>query len=250
MALALRRLATVLILAAAFVIGAAASAPGGTDGLEVAQGDEVDVAPLTDAQRAYVSDLASRVTFRVAAEGCRGSVVGSGFAVDLEPDRRVLVTNSHVVGDASVVRVDQPANRHDPYSGPTYVEGNLVSKDLAVVDTGGGLALLPASLLPGVGEPVMLVGYGGGGRRLAVVDATVHQYVNGSLYGSDGTVMLVDGRTVKGFSGGPVLNRRGEVVAVLRAFEPVTGLSVAIPISEVGDATDGFNTVGIEAWCN
>jgi len=66
----------------------------------------------------------------------------------------------------------------------------------------------------------------------------VHLYADGSSYDANGTVMLLDPVTAFGFSGGPVLDRDGRVVAVLMAIDMATDLTLAIPVSELSSWLD------------
>ena len=198
--------------------------------------------PMTDAERRRVIDVAERATLKVRATSCAGSVTGSGFVwtsvgADQPP---VLVTNRHVVNDASTLTVDfvevgqdvgAPTVGHEAAS---TVNGVTDDADLAFAVAVPSLGLVAADEDPAQGEPVLAAGYDAG-RQLTIVEASVHLYVDGTAYGIDGPVMLLDRPTSVGFSGGPVLNRRGEVVGVLQAVDAVTGLTLAIPASTVRD---------------
>ncbi len=182
---------------------------------------------MTTAERTTAIASARQGVVRVSSTGCGVGTIGSGFVAD-----GLVVTNAHVAGDAPTVAVD----RFGPSGGSARFElavtGRSGSADLAVAEVrwGSPLSLTPA--IPVVGEPVLLVGFAGG-QRLAVIEATVHAVVDGTAYGSSGEVILFDRETGVGFSGGPVVDRHGQVVAVLRAFDSVTGLSVAVPAANV-----------------
>lgn len=49
----------------------------------------------------------------------------------------------------------------------------------------------------------------------------------------EGEVLLLDGESRGGFSGGPVLDVSGDVVAVLSGFDRATRLTVAVPSDQV-----------------
>ena len=66
-----------------------------------------------------------------------------------------------------------------------------------------------------------------------IVDAVVHQVVDGEPYGIRGPLLLIDGPTAAGFSGGPVLDERGRLVGLLQGFEPNLRLTLAVPAPEV-----------------
>lgn len=79
----------------------------------------------------------------------------------------------------------------------------------------------------------MLAGHPGG-TGLQVLEGEVVGYQSASVWGMNGDkVMLIDQGTEGGFSGGPVLNRNGDVVGMLAAVDATTGLTVAIPVEEL-----------------
>ena len=81
-----------------------------------------------------------------------------------------------------------------------------------------------------VGDPVVFAGHASGGHSV-VREGTVHLFADGATYGVDGPVMLVDGVSTVGFSGGPVLDLNGQVVGVLQGYEPNLRLTIAITVS-------------------
>ena len=93
------------------------------------------------------------------------------------------------------------------------------------------------------GAPLILGGHAGGGA-LAVISGTAQLEVDGAAYGIEGRVLLIDATTSGGFSGGPVLNRHGEVVAMLQGFDPVTGLTLAIPAKSLSNWANSTGTIG------
>ncbi|MGI9598041.1 MAG: S1 family peptidase [Acidimicrobiales bacterium] len=246
-AVAARRLVAVLVLGAAVVmlvelVGSNLAAGSGRD----------PTSPLTLRERAAAVESLTGATVRVTAVACGERTVGTGFSIaardgvglgpaELDGGRMdgagFVVTNSHVVVGAGEFEVDRPAvagTAGRPRSAVGVV-GRLPSIDLAfgLGDTGGTLVRAPED--PQVGEPVLLAGYGGG-DRLAILEARVHNHVDGTSYGSEGAVLLLDTPTAPGFSGGPVVDRRGRLVAVLRGYDSATALTVAVPVSLLGDA--------------
>jgi S1-C subfamily serine protease len=76
---------------------------------------------------------------------------------------------------------------------------------------------------------VTVAGYPLGGK-LTLRQGTVIDYVDGSRLGVPGRVMRLSARVQPGNSGGPVLNERGKIVAVVYAIELATSYGLAIPV--------------------
>lgn len=166
--------------------------------------------------------LAQSATVRVAGRSCGTTLTGSGFVVG-----STLITNRHLVAGASQVKVDQPL-------APVLVGVRRTADDLdlASLDPVGSIPLEFAPKDARVGEKVVFAGHALGGQTV-VREGFVHLYTDGATYGVDGPVMLLDGISTVGFSGGPVLDHRGEVVGVLQGYEPNLRLTIAIPVSAV-----------------
>ncbi len=194
---------------------------------------EVSTAPMTAGERAAAVNAGIASMVRVSSVECGTVVTGSGFAVidDLFEGAR-LVTNSHLIGDGTAVTVERVDETGGTLRTSATVTADAPQWDLALGPADGVPALPLDVIWPGAGEPVLLLGYGGG-RELSVIDATVQSVVNGGAYGVDGTVVLIDRVTAVGYSGGPVIDREGNVVAVLRAYDAATGLSIAVPAANI-----------------
>ncbi len=166
--------------------------------------------------------LAQSATVRVAGRSCGTTLTGSGFVVG-----STLITNRHLVAGASQVKVDQPP-------APVLVDVRRTAEnlDLASLDPVASIPLEFAPKDAPVGDQVVFAGHAAGGHSV-VREGFVHLYTDGATYGVDGPVMLVDGVSTVGFSGGPVLDQRGEVVGVLQGYEPNLRLTIAIPVSAV-----------------
>ena len=189
-------------------------------------------------------------------------MTGSGVIVD-----GAVITNRHLVEGAVDIRYRQAATGLIGRVGWALVDG--AGPDLATLvpapppgsadgETADGAAadgavadravagVARAAGDPPVGEPVIVAASVGG---VLVVDVgRIHAYTSGSAYGP-GRVMLLEPATSPGYSGGPVLDRNGEIVAVLRAVDTATGLAVAVPASEITTWHRGRNDVNPSPRC-
>ena len=186
---------------------------------------------LGPGELAEVVSMAAGGTVVVSSVACGRTVAASGVLVG----EGLVVTNRHVV--AGDDRVDIGHSGQVVSSAPVVgLSSGLDAALLAVGDglPGAGVVGAPLELAdgdPDPGEPVVVAASWGEGFQW--MPARVQAVVDGAAYGSDGSVLLVDVPTVPGYSGGPVLDRRGQLVGVLRSVDVVTALSVAIPASEL-----------------
>lgn len=190
----------------------------------------------------------------------RGLATGSGSLVDR--DRRLVLTNYHVVEDNPRVKVFFPAFRDgQPVSEKSYyldragrfaIPGRVVARDkqadLAVIQ----LDRLPrdvkaipiAATSPGPGENVHAIGNTGkSGALWGYVKGTVRQVYRkkwkaqlepGRVLTFEARVIETDSPTNPGDSGGPLLNDRGELVGVTQGGAVNAQLvSTFVDVSEV-----------------
>lgn len=195
------------------------SAPSDLDPAQLNSPDDNDV----DLSPVELAALARSATVRVAGRTCGATLIGSGFVA-----RGLLLTNRHLVVDALEAKVDQP-------TAPAFAKVARVAAgvDLAALSPVDAVPLELASTDPDLGEAVVFAGHQAGGSTTSVEQATVHLYGDGSVYGVEGPVLFLDGASASGFSGGPVLNRRGQVVGILQGYEPTLRLTLAVPVSAV-----------------
>lgn len=204
---------------AILVAAVAAVVPGAIDAWP---GTAEEVAPFSAQELGSVRRRAENATVLVSAIGCGHLSLGSAFGVE-----GVLVSNAHLVRGASEAKVQQGRSLFR-----VSVLGGHPVLDLAVLAGVGGPDLELAPGNPPVGEPVLLAGRPGGGP-VRVEASSVHLYSDGAVWGMGGPVMLLDTPTGPGWSGGPVLDRRGRVVGVLAASDSATGLAIAVPADQL-----------------
>jgi tetratricopeptide (TPR) repeat protein len=188
---------------------------------------------------------------------------GSGWVVDR--DRRLIVTNFHVVASggmtpASTVRVVFPAYKgkeliaeasfYDANFESLAVQGEVIAsdpqRDLAVVEVAslpaGEQALALAAEEPSPGESVATIGNPGPSQARWVFNQGAVRQVYRAEYGENG--QFIAARVVEtqnplnhGDSGGPLVNEAGEVVGVNDWVEGegASLVSRCISVAEVKD---------------
>lgn len=160
------------------------------------------LAALESEQEVLFERVAPSVVFLVTDRG-----LGSGFFVN---DDGLILTAAHVVEGAEeldVVRIDGTR-------GAGRVVERSTNSDLALVDTGwSGTPALPSSdgTHLGVGTWVASVGHGEGGGWSFTTGLVSNLYP----IGNDHPVFQTQIPLNPGNSGGPVVDRRGEVVGVV-----------------------------------
>lgn len=201
-------------------------------GVSSADGASGDAVPASSTDRVVVEALpaaelralAQQTTLRVAARGCGEVIHGSGFIVG-----DWLLTNEHLVNGVGELKADQPI---EPIIVP--VVGVSASADLAAAVAPPGVSLALSLVPPEVGDTVLLAGHADG-ESVEVQAGVVTNLVPGSAYGLGSEVLLIDATTRGGYSGGPVLDAAGDVVAILSGFDRTTGLTVAVPAEAISN---------------
>ena len=165
----------------------------------------------------------STVTIRRADGGH-----GSGFAIG---DGSVLLTNSHVVGNATVVSLVA--------EGGIVLNGNVVKvskeRDVALISTDALRfpALHISDAVPAVGSQVLAVGSPLDERLSGSVTSGI---VSGIRQMDGYDWIQSDAAVSPGNSGGPLIDENGSVVGITTAgFQPAgsqVGLNLFIPISD------------------
>jgi len=184
-------------------------------------------------------------------------VTSSGTGVLIDAEKKLVITNFHVVGEARGTIVFFPDIKNDkPVVTPKHyvdsveklgIRGRVLSvdrkRDLALVELDrlpeGATAIPMAADSAGPGEEVKSIGNPGTSDALWVYTSgtvrTVYQKTFRTGAGEhDFKVVETQAPINSGDSGGPVVNNAGELVAIAQAIAPNARLvSYTIDISEV-----------------
>ncbi len=238
--------AVVLLAAVLVVIDQRRSSAPETSAADLAgMVDERVAAALDDLQRrpppgALVYDAVSPPLVVIQAEGPRGPGLGSGVIVNA---RGEILTSLHVVEGATAIRV-------------RFSDGTETSARILTADADHDIAVLTPARLPEVVVPAVL----GGGAQIGD-DAFVVGHPlglagslsTGVISGVDRPFRLANGKTLVGMiqfdaavnpgnSGGPLLNRNGQVIGIVAGLANSTGddnfsgVGFAVPIGTAGGA--------------
>ncbi len=186
-----------------------------------------------------------------------GGETSSGTGVLVNTEKRLLITNFHVVGDARAAVIFFPEMKNDrPIVERKYylenvkkigIRGRVLGvdrkRDLALIELDrlpAGVQALPvAEKSIGPGEDVQSIGNAGSSEALWVfTSGTVRSVYQKQFRTGAGEhdFMVVETQSPinSGDSGGPVVNNKGELVAISQAISPKARLvSYSVDISEV-----------------
>ena len=175
----------------------------------------------TNAKLPSIGDLDAAVqkdrisVVKIAGPGCGGISEGSGFIAS----SGYVVTNAHVVAGVKNVSVQDGTGKHS--ASVVWFDPNL---DIAVLKT-SGLEGQPLNMLGNIaanGTPAAVLGYPGGGD-FAAKPATILEAFKAkgrNIYNQGETVREVysiKGEVVPGNSGGPLVDKDGNVIGVIFA---------------------------------
>lgn len=220
-----------LALACVLALGVASRAGVGVAGVAgVVPANDGSEPAIDDPLSPTVEATARLATVRVAGRNCDGRLLGSGFLL-----AEGLVSSEHLVTDAVEAKIDQPIQ---PVIGS--VERRSRANDLVLLQSVAGVELQLSDDDPVVGESLLLAGHADGGVTRTVEGSVLQVVPSGDSYGVAGGVLLVDARVGGGFSGGPVLDRRGDVVGVIKGYEPSLEVTVVVAGSTLSTWLDNF----------
>jgi len=172
-----------------------------------------------------IADRSIDSVLTVESRPTRGTAGGSAFVVSTDERASYLLTNYHVIGDAWTEGTEEVRLLEDKKRISATVVDVSVAEDLALIQTIQPLTPLPlATKRPSPGDHVVVIGAPFG------LEDTV---ADGLVSAKHGRRLQISAPVSPGDSGGPVLNERGEVVAVIVAKVAGGGaenLSFAIPI--------------------
>ena len=210
------------------------------DRIEAAQEKERSTPP--DATTAYQTILPSLVVITSQRDAAGGSEVGTGAGVVVSAEGAIL-TALHVVEGSAGVQV-------------RFADGTQASAEVESEEPENDIAVLSVNRLPEVVVPAVLGGGVQVGHDVFAVGhplGLTHTLTAGVVSALDRSVGVDGGRTLEdliqfdaavnpGNSGGPLLNRTGQVVGVVtglanpseRSF--FVGIGFAVPIATAGGA--------------
>jgi S1-C subfamily serine protease len=212
-------------------------------GLEEARNEPPDAALVHQAIVPSLVLIRAEGGPRDDTDGDTNGALGSGVIIN---DRGAILTAHHVVAGARSIRV-------------TFFDGTEARALLANEDPAHDIAVLVADQSPEVIVPAIL---GGGAQVGDAAYAVGHplglvgSLTAGVVSGLDRSIPLGDGVTLEGLiqfdaavnpgsSGGPLLNRNGEVVGIVTALaNPAQqgyfiGVGFAVPIGTASGAAGG-----------
>jgi S1-C subfamily serine protease len=238
-------LAAVIIMGGAAASCVPAPAPAPVPALAPAAAPAANPTAARPAQptgdEANVINVAQRVSPAVVSISTQ---VGSGSGVIIRPDG-VILTNAHVVGNATTVQVGLV----DGSRVPGQVLGRDPSIDIAVVRIQAPnlpVAAVGDSDVLEIGQTAIAIGHPLGLERTVTtgVVSAINRDIPG--LGLDGLIQT-DAAINPGNSGGPLLDSGGRVIgintAVLRP-QGAVGLGFAVPINLAATTADQILTLG------
>ena len=201
---------------------------------------------------ATVIERAEESVIRIEVKGYQGESLGSGFVVS---EDGMIVTNVHVLAGAKSAMAIFPSGKRRNLVGTYIIEKG---KDICVAKM-AAKELTPIALaekLPRKGENVTALG-APLGLSFTATTGIVSAIRPGKELGSDvgdnemrGTWVQVDAALSPGNSGGPLINKTGEVVAMSTraSFGKAQNLNFGISIVDINDAIKEAKMKGLRTF--
>jgi S1-C subfamily serine protease len=192
----------------------------------------------------YRQILPSLVQIEASSTSSRRAGAGLGTGVIVNASGAIL-TALHVVDDAATIRL-------------SFVDGTRANGQIVSADPENDIAVLVPDRPP---DPIVPAVLGGAGRIGDETYAVGHplgfvgSLTSGVISGLDRTIEAPNGRTLRGLiqfdaavnpgsSGGPLLNRGGQVIGIVTGLANpsrdglFSGIGFAVPIGAAGGAAD------------
>ena len=205
--------------------------------------EDLRAAPATSAV-VYQQILPSLVQIESGGPSSTGDSGGLGTGVIVNASGAIL-TALHVVDNASTIRL-------------AFVDGTRATGQIVSSDPANDIAVLVPDRPPDPIVPAVLGGAGRVGDETYVVGhplGFVASLSSGVISGLDRTIEAPNGRTLRGLiqfdaavnpgsSGGPLLNRGGQVIGIVTGLANpsrdglFSGIGFAVPIGAAGGAAD------------
>ncbi len=229
-----------------------------TDGVEAAEQRQRE--QPADASVAYQTILPSLVTITTRRSGAdaAGAQTGLGAGVVINADGAVM-TALHVVDDVGPTITDEAGGGVSSPIQVTFADGTTAQARLAQRDPAQDIAVLAVDALPDIVVPAVLGGgvqvgdevypvgspFGLSGSLSAGVVSALDRSVRVSGGDTLNGLIQFDAAVNPGNSGGPLLNRGGQVVGIVTGLaNPAeqkffVGVGFAVPISSAGGVAGG-----------
>ena len=172
---------------------------------------------------------------------------GSGFSIRHD-GALCIVTNAHVVADATYVEVRKAGDARKYVATRLKVAHECDLATLQVEDARfwEGVTPLKLGAMPSLQDEVAVVGYPEGGEGVSITQGVVSR-IEIQRYAHSGTSLLavqIDAAINPGNSGGPALNAKGEVVGVAFQLQQESqNIGYVIPVPTIqhflADAVQG-----------